>query len=756
MSARLVHTGGMFWPIFSFIVASKALVLALYGFFQGVPGAKVYGFLGLALSIWAGCYGFELLSPSLAETLWWVRLEYVGVVAAPPLVLLLVLRHTQVRLSSAAATALTLALFAVPAFSLLAVLTNARHGLFWRTVAVAPGGLHPLEATYGPLFWVHTGYSYGLLLTGFFVLVWRALGGMSRRRQAVALLGGLLLPWFFNLAYVLRPSLIIDLTPLGFGLALPLWGLALFGLREPDPLPSARAQVFETMSDGVVVVGRKGEVVDVNPAAEALLGRTRAEVVGAGFAEVFGALPGVTPWAEGAEKEALELRFNERDLLLHHSQLSTGRGAERVLILQDVTERRRHEREVTRLAHTDALTGLFNRRYLFEVGEKRLREAQRGGEPAWLFYLDLDRFKGVNDRFGHAAGDKLLADVAACLKRAVRNEDTLVRLGGDEFALLATGGDRAVARELAERLLESVGRSYGVGDTFVKLGASLGIACAPEHGSSVHDLLRLADLAMVAVKRGGSRDPFYHPSLGTAQRERLQLEAALRYAITAQDFELAFQPVVSLLTGERVGTESLLRWPKAGTPPGSFVPLAETLGLVAELDAFALERALTTPPQGGWLSVNLSPKSLEDGFWQGRFETLLARYSLPPGGLLLEITESVLLEPATAAVLLSLRERGVRLAVDDFGTGYSSLALLETLPADLIKLDRSFAQGVVSSPRKAALVRSVLALARSLDLPVVAEGVETNEQLEWFKSEGCPYAQGFLFGRPTVRAVMSD
>ena len=179
---------------------------------------------------------------------------------------------------------------------------------------------------------------------------------------------------------------------------------------------------------------------------------------------------------------------------------------------------------------------------------------------------------------------------------------------------------------------------------------------------------------------------------------------------------------------------------------------------MAELDAFALE-ARPHHPAAGRLAERQTcrPKSLEDGFWQGRFETLLARYSLPPGGLLLEITESVLLEPATAAVLLGLRERGVRLAVDDFGTGYSSLALLETLPADLIKLDRSFAQGRrLEAPASPRWCGSVLALARSLDLPVVAEGVETNEQLEWFKSEGCPYAQGFLFGRPTVRAVMSD
>ena len=749
MSACLRHTGLMFWPVFSFIVASKALVLGLYGFYRGeTAGAKTYGFLGLALSVWAGFYGLELLSPTLAATLRWAKLEYLGVVVAPVLVLLLVLRHTQLRLSVPA----TLALFAVPLVSLVAVATNGLHGLFWQTVQVTrTGPLHPLEASYGPLFWLHTGYAYLLLLASLFVLLWRSAGGFSRRRQAVALFGGLLLPWLFNLVYLFRPSLMVDLTPLGFALALPLWGFALFGLRHPDPLPSARVQVIEALSDGVVVLSGQGEVVDVNPAAESLLGRSRADLVGLFADAALATLPGVPAWLAQAEPSPLELRYGARDLLLHTSDLAQRAAAGRVLLLQDITERRRHEREVTHLAYTDALTGLFNRRYLFEQGEQRLQAAQARGEATWLFYLDVDRFKDVNDHFGHAVGDELLVEVAAQLRQAVRGEDALVRLGGDEFALLATGGDRAAALELAERLLHTLRRPYQLEGKTIKLGASLGVACAPEHGDSVHELLRLADLAMYAVKRGSSQDPFYRPSLGSAQQEQLRLETALRQAVGAQNFELVYQPVMSLESGERVGTETLLRWPALGVPPGRFVPLAETLGLIGELDAFVLEQALASPPRKGWLSVNLSPQSLADGYWLKRFETLLQRRSLPPEGLLLEITESVLLEPATAAALLKLRDRGVRLAVDDFGTGYSSLALLETLPADLIKLDRSFAQGVVTNPRKASLVRSVLALARSLELPVVAEGVETQEQLEWFRGEGCPYAQGFLFGRPAKR-----
>ena len=735
----------MFWSVFSFVVASKALMLGLYGFYRHqVDGAKLYGLLGLALSIWAGFYGLELLGSSLTATLRWVRLEYLGIVVAPPLVLLLVLGHTQLRLPSAA----VLALFTVPAASLIAVLTNEHHALFWTSVSVTEAGaLYPLNASYGSLFWLHTGYSYLLLLTSLFVLVWRALGGYSRRRQAVALLGGLLLPWFFNLAYVLRHALVVDLTPLGFGLALPLWGLALFGLRQPDPLPSARAQVIETMSDGVIVLSAKGTIADVNPGAETLLGQARGDLVDHPSEVIFAVLPELKPWLERDEQSPLELRLGERDLLLHSSHLSE-RNAGRVIILQDITEQRRHEREVTQLAYTDALTGLFNRRYLFEVGERRLRAAQARGESVWLFYLDLDRFKTINDRFGHAVGDTVLTQVAAHLSQAVRGEDALVRLGGDEFALLATGGERATASEVAERLITSVQQPFQVQDKTLKLGVSLGIAAAPEHGDSVHDLLHLADLAMYTVKRGNAQDLFYRPALGAAQQEQVQLEAALRYAITVQGFELAYQPVLSLADGARIGTETLLRWSDKDISPAQFIPLAETLGLVAELDALVLEQALSTPPETGWLSVNLSPKSLADGHWLRRFETLLQQRDLPPGGLLLEITESVLLEPATAEVLLGLRKRGVRLAVDDFGTGYSSLALLETLPADLIKLDRSFAQGVVKNPRKAALVRSVLALARSLELPVVAEGVETQEQLEWFRDEGCPYAQGYLFGRP--------
>jgi len=413
------------------------------------------------------------------------------------------------------------------------------------------------------------------------------------------------------------------------------------------------------------------------------------------------------------------------------------------------------------MAQHDTLTGLPNRVLLNERLEHALTRANRGNIVA-THILDLDHFKHVNDTLGHPAGDKLLGMVADRLRALVRATDTIARMGGDEFAVVQVAiSQPADATSLARRIIGAVSEPYEIDGHQVVIGASVGIAVGPGDGVSPEQIIRNADLALYRAKGDGrSTLRFFEPEMDAQMQARRALECDLRKALLAGEFELYYQPVVDLKSNEISGFEALMRWhhPERGmVAPGTFIPLAEEIGLIVPLGEWAIRQACATAarwPENLRIAVNLSPAQFRSPGLLQAIVGALAAAGMSPNRLELEITETILLQDseATLTLLYRLRELGVRIAMDDFGTGYSSLSYLQSFPFDKIKIDRSFVRDIAESPGSLNIVRAVAALANGLGMAATAEGVETQDQLDTIKSEGCTEMQGFLFSRPLPAA----
>ena len=450
-----------------------------------------------------------------------------------------------------------------------------------------------------------------------------------------------------------------------------------------------------------------------------------------------------------------------------YSQLSDGRciaiavqpmaDGGTVTTHQDITEQRQSEARIAHMAHHDALTGLANRVLLNERMGHALARVARGGVVA-AHMLDLDRFKAVNDTLGHAAGDSLLKIVASRLRGITREADTIARMGGDEFSILQVAITQpADATALAQRVIDVLCEPYEIEGQQVVIGTSVGIAVGPADGSNPGQLIRNADLALYRAKAdGGGSYHFFEPSMDVQMQERRAIETDLRKALGRGEFELYYQPVVNLESNQIQGFEALIRWchPEKGMiAPAAFIPLAEEIGFIVPLGEWAIRQACTaaaTWPDDLKVAVNLSPAQFHSsGLVQAVFSAL-ATSGLAPERLELEITETVLLQDSekTLAMLYQLRELGVGVSMDDFGTGYSSLSYLQKFPFDKIKIDRSFVKDITDGVGSLNIVRAVAAMAKGLGMATTAEGVETLEQLEAVRSEGCTEMQGFLFSKP--------
>jgi diguanylate cyclase (GGDEF)-like protein len=423
---------------------------------------------------------------------------------------------------------------------------------------------------------------------------------------------------------------------------------------------------------------------------------------------------------------------------------------------QDITEQRRSEAKIVHMALHDTLTGLPNRMLLNERLEHALTRVKRG-EVVATHMLDLDHFKAVNDTLGHPVGDKLLQMVTERLRVLVRETDTIARMGGDEFAIVQVAiAQPTDATSLARRIIEVVSKPYEIEGHQIIIGTSVGIALGPADGLNPEQLIRNGDLALYRAKGDGRGTYcFFEQEMDAQMQARRALEYDLRKALVANEFELHYQPVVNLARNEITGFEALIRWrhPKDGlVPPGLFVPLAEEIGFMVPLGEWALREACKTAvkwPGELTISVNLSPSQFRSPGLVQTVSAALATSGLPARRLELEITEKALVgdSAATLATLYKLREAGVGIAMDDFGTGYSSLNYLQSFPFDRIKIDRSFILDILDGVGSLNIVRAVTAMAKGLGMTTIAEGVETQDQLDAVRSEGCTEMQGFLFSQ---------
>ncbi len=487
-----------------------------------------------------------------------------------------------------------------------------------------------------------------------------------------------------------------------------------------------------------------------------------------------------TSYARGAMGEAVGYEFRvpvpDGSVLWRRTELRAERDAAGAVVavrgvVQDITERRRASEHIHHLAHYDVLTGLANRAQMATSLRRHLGRAKRIDAPLALLAIDLDGFKAVNDLLGHAAGDGLLQAIAARLRDNVREGDTVARLGGDEFVVIQSEAAQPEgALHLAERLVHVLSEPVDVPGGVATVTASIGIALYPDDAATITDLhdagaalLAAADTALYRVKRGGRNGhAFFQPGMDGQQKERRALEHDLRQALARGEFSLAYQPQAAAGTGDVLGFEALLRWthPQRGmVSPAVFIKVAEETGCILPIGAWVLHEACREAAT--WavplhIAVNVSALQVHQADLPALVVAALEASGLDPARLELEVTESVLLTDGSSeaspekviAALHRVRALGVRLAMDDFGTGYSSLASLRAFPFDKIKLDRGFVADIGLSEGADAIVRAVLGLGRGLNMPVVAEGVETASQAAALRRGGCDELQGYLIGRP--------
>ena len=430
---------------------------------------------------------------------------------------------------------------------------------------------------------------------------------------------------------------------------------------------------------------------------------------------------------------------------------------------------REQESQISYLAYHDALTGLENRRRCLERLDEAIVRAKRSKRRFALMFIDLDRFKEVNDTFGHISGDRVLAETGARLRQVVRGGDAAARFGGDEFAVLMTETrGPSDTDELAQRLGAALAEPFAIEGREVALAACLGIAVYPDDGLTASDVIASADAALYRAKElGRGRICFFSQDIAAKVQNRRHLQQGLRQAVQRGEFALVYQPVVSLVDGRVVAVEALIRWhhPERGIIfPGEFIPAAEDTALMVPIGDWVI-KAATAQLARWWragrlwrVAINISAVQLQDALFTSQLSAALDRTGVPAELLELELTESAALKDpeAAQATVAECRRIGMRVALDDFGTHYASLAHLKTLPVDIIKIDRSFVRGLPEDANDGAIVRSVLALGTNFGCEIVAEGVETQEQADWLRDNGCAIGQGFLLARPMTAQALDE
>ncbi|WP_289015724.1 EAL domain-containing protein [uncultured Methylobacterium sp.] len=563
------------------------------------------------------------------------------------------------------------------------------------------------------------------------------------------------------------------IAPIMAGVALALLGLAAIGLRltlaARAQLRRDRERLRELASlalEGLAVCDG-GVITTANESLERLSGMRAGELTGQSLSSL---LPGLV-LADLPEQEERDTELSTADgqtvpVRVLRKDAALGHKRQTVVAIRDQRERLRTEARMRTLAFTDTLTGLPNRARFGDLVTHHaalLRERDQGFA---VLLLDLDRFKFVNDTLGHGLGDALLHDVAVRLRSTVRDEDVVARLGGDEFALLLVNQPTVdLVRHVAARIVELIDETFSLDGQLAHISASVGVALAPRDGRDPEILLRNADLALYKAKAEGKATfRMFEPALAERMEARRILEADMRRALDAGEFEVHYQPLVDARTGSITAAEALVRWrhPERGlVPPADFIPLAEETGFIAPLGTWVLHTACTHAldwPEAMKVAVNLSPVQFRDERLPQLVQSVLQATGLPPDRLELEITEGVMLdnEERTYAMLTQLKSGGVGLAMDDFGTGYSSLSYLRRYPFDKIKIDRSFIRQLPDDAESAAIVRAIITMGSCLGMTTTVEGVETAEQYAFVAAERCGQVQGYHISRPLPCAAFTE
>ena len=535
------------------------------------------------------------------------------------------------------------------------------------------------------------------------------------------------------------------------------------------------AEIFENTAEGIMLTDANKRIVQVNDAFRQITGFSQQDAVGKtpailssgrhtiGFyKEMWKTIKESGRWSGEIWNRKKNGAVFPELLTINSLKNEQGEVTHYVGIFSDISKLKSSQEKLKHLTHYDALTDLPNRALLVERVEQAIRHANRTSNRVALVMLDLDRFKHINESYGHTVGDKLIADVANNLRHVVRDDDTLARVGGDEFVLLFEDiEDIAKLGFMTERIQRALAAPIELPDQIVNMTASMGICVYPEDGANASELIRNADAAMFHAKaQGRNTYQFYTEEMTRKAFEVLLLENDLRQAIEREELVLYYQPQINMKRGEVIGAEALIRWNHKvlGTvSPARFIPIAEESGLIVEIGDWVLEegcRRMSRWQQSGLnvnhLALNVASLQLSRGGLVTRLGALLSQYSLESKQIELEVTEGFVMDRSERSIsqLRALRELGVTIAIDDFGTGYSSLSYLKDLPMNKLKIDQSFVRGLPNDKADMALTKTIVELGTGLDMEVIAEGVETEEQAAFLIAEGCHNAQGYLYGKP--------
>ncbi len=528
--------------------------------------------------------------------------------------------------------------------------------------------------------------------------------------------------------------------------------------------------IMRTITDCIITTDQDGNIQSTNPPVTELLGYSETEILSQNIEQLIPAfltlLNSDTSRVSHVETTALTRTKQQIPVEVSVSGFSLDGGDHYTCVIRDITERKEAAARIEYQAYYDALTDLPNRRMLMTQLDHAIQNAQRHSYFGALLFLDLDRFKHLNDSLGHAVGDLLLQEVAARLKNTLRDVDTIARLGGDEFVVLLERVQdnekktTVAAHHIAEKIQAEINKPYLLEGTEFHFSTSIGIAMFPNgNGDTVDELIKHADSAMYQAKQQGRNEiRFYHPSIQNAANTRLTMEAELRAAIAQNQFELYYQPHINARS-ELIGCEALIRWnhPQRGLlNPNDFIPMAEESGLIVPIGEWVIETALANGAlffrdlPKNYMAVNVSPLQFRQSNFVRHIDTMIKQHEYHDGQFILELTESTLIDNIDVTInkMLALKRLGVYTSIDDFGTGYSSLTYLKRLPIQQLKIDRSFISDIIVDTDNRAIVEAILAMARHLQIDVIAEGVEDKETFHCLLQKGCEMFQGFYFSLP--------